>query len=765
MNIKKIVSCVVFSFLIGFSNAEVVEKIEVNGLRLVSYDVVSDHLSLGVGQDVEPEDLSAQIADLYETGLFQQIDISIDKGVLVIHCVEQPVIREIEIESSVLAEDQVKKQLGVSGLIKAEMLNEFRLEEFRVGTQYSLRQSGFPKAEVETKVEKLEESVAVIHIIIHEGDSTKLRSIELKGDLKLPKREVRAQIASQTTSMLSFYTMSDLFSEGQLHQDKERLRAFYQRHGYLASSVMLDIETVVPFQRMWTSSYKKAVFTVDPGPKFYIDSLQFDDSEDVWPEEMKEQILSDLNGQVLDYNIGKSLSQILRKHYQDDQFKDFYQIEMKHEITGYDKVQVRLILNKTVSNVRYIYFSGNRTTYDEPLRRALYIEESAPFNASMIRRSEQALRNLGYLKSARIVPVSVDENVYDMRIEVEEASTTTGDGRVQFLGNPELVLSCSDQNAFGTGNAASFSFTASKDSQQIMASYIQPNFTISRHTMSNSVSYSQKTKTSSDLPAYHVNSFNYVLGYSIPMSQYLNLDFAGAVLFDHYHDVETASKQIKDFFANRSNLVEQYKVSGGFSYQDIDNAYMPTSGIDVSSTASVTLPLGEEALSYFQVSSEIIGYYPMGVMYEQPLVLRGRLLGKYITDYSDANADVAFFSRFSAGGIGTVRGYSDLGPTFVDTNHSNRVQPKGGNKLLVSNIELQIPSPLPSLLTPYIFADIGNVFDDRKNISFDEMRGSVGLSVSASLPIGVVTASLAVPFKDQPGDEFSYFSFGFGKMF
>ena len=100
--------------------------------------------------------------------------------------------------------------------------------------------------------------------------------------------------------------------------------------------------------------------------------------------------------------------------------------------------------------------------------------------------------------------------------------------------------------------------------------------------------------------------------------------------------------------------IEQYKVSFGSSYSQIDSAYMPTTGAVATLSGSATLPIGD-AITYYQISSSATGYYKLATYDEQPIVLRGRLIAKYAKDYQNESEDIPFFTRYHAGGLGTVR--------------------------------------------------------------------------------------------------------------
>ena len=163
---------------------------------------------------------------------------------------------------------------------------------------------------------------------------------------------------------------------------------------------------------------------------------------------------------------------------------------------------------------------------------------------------------------------------------------------------------------------------------------------------------------------------------------------------------------------------------------------MPTTGAVATLSGSATLPIGD-TITYYQISSSATD--TMLTTYdEQPIVLRGRLIAKYAKDYQNESEDIPFFTRYHAGGLGTVRGYdnSSLGPRYEEKiRERNREgeltgailnvveKSKGGNKLLAATVELQLPSFKPDIVMPYLFIDAGNVFDESESVDLSSFRG------------------------------------------
>jgi outer membrane protein insertion porin family/translocation and assembly module TamA len=128
--------------------------------------------------------------------------------------------------------------------------------------------------------------------------------------------------------------------------------------------------------------------------------------------------------------------------------------------------------------------------------------------------------------------------------------------------------------------------------------------------------------------------------------------------------------------------------------------------------------------------------------------------------------------RFYAGGPNDVRGYdgNQLGPVVyvvLDSTLSRdsidavpsvvTVSPIGGNRLLVGNLELRLPSPVLRTLTRLaIFVDAGTVwetgFDRSSSIG---IRVTPGAGIRFVTPLGPARIDVAYnPYSFPPGDLF-----------
>ena len=70
-----------------------------------------------------------------------------------------------------------------------------------------------------------------------------------------------------------------------------------------------------------------------------------------------------------------------------------------------------------------LHITGNTSTLDEPLGGP-QCSRVKPFNREMIRFSEYALQNLKYIKSASINAIKVDENLFDLVVNIQEVPSS-----------------------------------------------------------------------------------------------------------------------------------------------------------------------------------------------------------------------------------------------------------------------------------------------------------------------------------------------------
>ena len=87
-----------------------------------------------------------------------------------------------------------------------------------------------------------------------------------------------------------------------------------------------------------------------------------------------------------------------------------------------------------------------------------------------------------------------------------------------------------------------------------------------------------------------------------------------------------------------------------------------------------------------------------------------------------------------------------------------------------ASAELRFPTPLLSEIEELknlqsgLFVDFGRAYEDVEDFDIDEIRGSLGYSLSFISPLGGITINFSVPFNDDETDKTEGFQFRLGSM-
>ncbi len=109
-------------------------------------------------------------------------------------------------------------------------------------------------------------------------------------------------------------------------------------------------------------------------------------------------------------------------------------------------------------------------------------------------------------------------------------------------------------------------------------------------------------------------------------------------------------------------------------------------------------------------------------------------------------------------GTPSVRGYNvrSLGPKDIDG------EVIGGDKQLITSLELRFPLLKKFGLNGVTFFDSGQAFRQSESIDIGEMRRSAGFGVRWFSPFGPLSVDFGFALNSEPGDETSIFNFNMG---
>jgi outer membrane protein insertion porin family len=770
---KKIILLFVLLTSIVFSIAEaadafVVKKIDIQGLQRVSAETVYSYLPIRTGQTLRPDQTSAVIKALYNTGFFDHITLARSGNTLIITLVERPTIGQLKISgNSAIPKDKLTTVMTSVNVAEGRVFDRAMLEKIQQSLLNQYYELGRYNARVDTTVTPMERNRVLVKIDISEGLVAKVRRINIIGNHAFTEKELDKQLTLTTPGILTFFTQTDRYSQEKLDSSVENLRNYYLDHGYVKFAVKSSQVAITPDRK---SIYLTIV--IDEGAVYRIKDVNLK-GDLILPREDAMALLKIHPGdifsrkQVMDSE--KALNDALgNKGYV------FAVISLDPKI---DDIHKEISLTFVVKPgkrvyVRQIYFSDNTKTNDETFRREMVQMEAAPVSLSQLEQSKHRLSLEPYVKDVQmsIIPVENSNDQVDINYKVKEDSAATANFSIGYSQLDHFLIGAglNQKNFLGTGNTLGLNASTSRFQDFFGINYMNPYFTPDGIGRSLSFSVSKfNPEYANSSRSYSTNQLNASDVYSFPLGQEKDA-FNRLQLGYGYEDTivqlanSNISQQVNDFSTEHGTHFQQVDLITGFSRDSRDRSIFPTRGMLHTLNANMYFPIVSGSLKYYTFAYNLKSYYPL----TENFIFIGKAGFQYGSSFDGDAANYPFFKNFYAGGIGTVRGYegNTLGPR--DSNGYST----GGNMAGTGSLAMTFPNHISDNLRTSIFFDGGYVFDTFNNRDFvgtasGSFRYSTGVEADWLTPMGLIDVSYAKPLNRQPGDNSETFQFSLGANF
>lgn len=734
-----------------------VDDIRVEGLQRITVGTVLNYLPVKEGDTLTTRAAQDAIRALFDTGFFRDISLARDGDVLIVQVVERPAISELSIEGNKAIEtEELRGALQGIGLAEGEIFNQQKLEiiEQELTRQYYSR--GKYSVKVSTNVTPLERNRVSVGIDIEEGETAKIKHINVVGNEVFDDETLIDEFESNTTGWLSWYSKDDQYSREKLGGDLEKLRSYYMDRGYLDFNLESAQVSITPDKR------KIAITTnVTEGEVFTVTGTQISGNTVVPKEELQAlieiepgQIFSRKQVEETADNISAVLANI------------GYAFANVTPVPDIDSENREVSINFFVDPgnrvyVRRIEFFGNYKTRDEVLRREMRQFEGAWFSQAAVERSRIRLQRLGYFAEVNIETPEVPgtEDQVDIHVTVEErpaGSFVTGFGYSQTSG---VIFSAQvrQRNFLGTGKFVTVGANVSDIYQQINASYVNPYYTEDGVSRGFNFGYSTFDRADANISDYSQDVTQLGTVWGIPVSEVGGVRLGLSVDRTEIRTGPDTPQDILDFLDAEGNQFDTIRTTAQYTHDTRNSYFNPTQGNLQRIGLEVAAPGSN--VEYYKINLENEFYWPINDTFTFSV---GSDIG-YGEGYGDTDG-LPFFENFFGGGPRSVRGYDDntLGPKDQFGN------PIGGAVKLTGSVELLFPPPLLKDVAETrfsAFVDFGNVYRDLDTFDAGSLRYSAGIGATWQAPVGPISLSVAWPFNDQPGDETEVVQFLFGNVF
>ena len=748
---------------VALAQSFVVEDIRVEGLRRVSTGTVYNELPIAIGDAVTPEDTAGAIKALFATGFFDDVRIERDGSTLVVVVVERPSIASIDFSGNEKLEtEDLLESLGRVGVAVGRTFDPAVLDRVVQEIRETYFAQGRYSAEIETTVTPLERHRVGIFFEIDEGEVARIRRINIVGNRSFEEDDLLDLFDSSTRTLFSWLTGSDRYSKQKVAGDLERLRTHYLDRGFINFAIDSTQVSVTPDKR-----FIYITINVTEGRTFEVGTVELAGDLVVEPEQLL-PLVEVREGDVFNRSdVAKTATNV--KTRLGDEGYAFANVNPVPEIRE-EAGQVDLAFFVDPGQrvyVRRIEFRGNHQTRDEVLRREMRQLEGAWVVNRDLDRSRQRLLQLGHFSEVRLEtqPVPGTSDQVDVIVHVTErasGSLLLSAGYAQDRG-ALFNIAVTQENLFGTGNAASFTFNNSSSQKEYGISYTNPYFRpegISRRLFAR---YEETDGVELNISDYSTDVTGAGVNFGIPFTEYDRFHVGlSAELIDFMPGVN-ASTEVLDFAeesgGDRERGGEYVELLGSarWSRDSRDRRILPTDGSYSSALAEVALP--GSGLRYYRTRLSHQRFLPI----TENWILMAEAEAGFGDAYGGTDS-LPLTSHFFAGGARTIRGFKShsLGP------RDSGGRPMGGDFLTLARTELIVPLPFVDQSTQFRltgFLDAGNVFASLDDFDAGELRYSTGFSTIWFAGIGIITTSWGFPLNEKDDDEVQHFQFTIGTTF
>ena len=732
--------------------AEILREIRINGSQRVEPATVLTYLNIPTGQPLTEDVMNEGLKNLFATGLFADVKMRDDDGVLMVDVVENPIINEIAFEGNKKIEDD--QLLSEISLRPRQVYTKTKVQN-DVSRIYQLYQrDGHFSVAIEPKIIELDQNRVNLVFEIVEGDITSVKGIKFVGNKAFDDDQLRAELSTKEERWYRFFSSDDRYDEDRVKFDEELLRRFYLRNGYADFRVVSSNAELTEDKEAFYLT-----FTIEEGQRYKINSIAIESSLrgfDATP--LREQVTF-VPGEWYDADDVQASVDKMSASLGDAQYA-FVDIDpqIKRD-TANAALDITFAIGESPRVfVERIDIHGNLRTIDKVIRREMLLVEGDPFSRSKLARSEQNIRDLNYFETVNIKtqPGSApDRTVID--IEVVEQSTgelsigagfSTQDG-------PLADLRIRERNLLGKGQDLTFATTIAGKRTEFDASFTEPYFL--DRDLSAGVDVFHITRDLQDESSFDQRRTGGAVRMGYPLSEKWRQSFKYRFEENEIRNVDDdASRFIRDQEGKRSTSA----VSQRLTYDDRDSTLFPTEGFNAWLDTEGA-GLGGDANF---VSGDIGASYYIP-FFEKKVVLN--FLAETGAIYGINDEDVQINERYMLGG-NNFRGFErgGVGPRDITTDDA-----LGGNYYYRGTAELSFPVGLPEDLgvAGHAFSDIGSLWgiDEEGPEIIDEnsLRASAGFGISWRSPMGPVRGDIAFPVVKEDFDQEEIFRFSFGTRF
>ena len=734
-----------YSFLLTSINAEIIEKIFINGNKRISDKTIQMFANIEIKDEISNKRLNLILKDLYDTNYFEDVSISFENKILTIFVKENPIVQKINykgVKSKTLLESIIADKL----IREKSSYNLIILQDEKNRLNKIVKDMGYFNTEIQISVEKLDESLVNINFNINLGDKAKIKKISFIGNKVFKDSKLKRIIASTEYKFWKIISGKKYLNPSLVDLDIRLLNNFYVNNGYYNAAINSS------FAKLLNDNEFELIFNIEAKDKIYFGELYLDLPIDFDKQNFESinKLFKKVSNEPYSINtINKILKEIdditALEQYQ------FIKASVVENIVS-DKINLTFKIDETEKlYVKKVNIYGNTVTDEAVIRNQLQLDEGDPYNEILFKKSINNIKSLNFFRSVDYNILNNDDlGTKTLEIFIEEKPTGEISATAGFgTEGGSIGFGIKENNFIGKGVSLDSNFLLSEESFKGKFAFTNPNYKNSDKSLSLSIEATENDNM--EKFGYKSNKTGFEIATNF---EYLDDFRLGLGLTNFYEVIKTDSTASEAQKKQKGNYWDSF-LNLNFNYDKRNQKFQTSSGY--RSYYSLALPIISEnnTLKNFYNYSNYFDLYDQNIS-SFSLMFR--------TANSITNDDVKLSERINLPSS-KLRGFE-----------AGRVGPKDGDDFVGGNYAAAVnfSSTLPQLLEESqnvdfsFFIDVANIWGVDYDNSIDDngaIRSSTGIALDWFTPIGPLNFSLALPITKKDGDKTENFRFNLGTSF
>jgi len=729
--------------------------VQYTGAETVGKARILAQMRTKVGQPYSNQVVEEDIAALYKTGAIQNVRIFAQPegdGVKVIVAVQtRAILREIEISGAErIKPGRLRKEIKLK---LNQAVDEKQLEEARQKIIEVYQGRGFTDVSVQFRVDPIDEKRGTARVVytVNEGVKGAVRQVHFEGNAHFSEKVLRKQMKTRGKTLVYFLDKSGRFDEVQLEQDLDKVREFYQNHGYI------DVEIKNVRRERTEKGPMIITIVIAEGPQYHVRKLTVTGYQHAREDKIR-GLLKMKEGSVYSPKQLRDDAKAVADAYGSGGYVDLV-ILPEGAPAGPALIDVTYKIEEgDRSFVNRINIEGNTRTKDKVIRREVLVAPGDVFNTVRVDVTKKRLENLGYFAKVETYPEETDiPGRKDLTILLQEKRTgslsfgggfSTVDKLVGFVELTQGNFDLFNWPSF-TGGGQKFRLRIQYGTQRrdFILTVTEPYFLDRRLALTGQVFYTEANYLSAD---YDQRNYGFMFELRKPINSYMYLTL-GYTLQDI--DIFNVAASAPDFIQSQEGSFVESKIFSSIVYDSRDNALLSHRGQRFTFSPMITggflggdtqiYGLDLEGSQYFHLPKDLI------------LLINGEIAT--VNQWGNGT-EVPIFERLFLGGSNNLRGFP-----FREVGPQENGEPIGGQSMWRTTVELTFP--IIEKARGAVFYDTGFVNSSAWSFGFNHIASDIGIGLRLDLPIGPLRLDYGYPIQRDGYNGGGHFNFNVGYQF